>query len=785
MNTREVRTYLDFSVYPNPEYGCEFVYKKIHMKRFFLLCAIGLTISCQPTDKSTTSMDDSNTSERVKDLMAKMTLEDKVGEMTQIAIDVISVKDENGNLAEPHQLDESMLRKVLVDLRVGSILNVAGHGYTREHWHEVIQAIQDMAKEKSTGIPVLYGIDAIHGANYTLGSTLFPQEIAMAATWNPGLAEKASHIAAYETRASWIPWTFAPVLDIGRNPQWPRLWETFGEDILLASDMGEAYVRGFQGDDPADPEQIAACLKHFLGYSMPMTGHDRTQAWIPERQLREYIAPTFQRAIDAGALTIMINSGEINGIPVHCNKAILTDLLRTEMGFEGLAVTDWDDITYLYTRYHVARDYKESIKMAINAGVDMAMVPFNLEFPVLLKELVEEGEVPMWRIDEAVERILTVKERLGLFDNPYYADHDYSKFGSEEFAEESFQAALECITLLKNDGGVLPLAKDSKVLVTGPTANSMMNLNGGWTRTWQGNNPDYDAEEGKKTILEAIQDKLGAGRVTYVPGATFDALTDGPIAASAARQVDAVVVCLGEMNYTETPGNIDDISLPAAQGQLVEAVAQSGKPVILVLVEGRPRVLGKWEEKTAAALQAYLPGSEGGRAVAEVLFGDYNPNGKLPYTYPRYVNTLRTYDHKGPDRVDNKGGENAINPQWPFGHGLSYTTFAYSDLQLSSKEWSMGDSLQISVQVANTGQRAGKEVVQLYITDQVASITPSVKRLRGYAKVALEAGESKTVTFTIRAKDLAFVGVDNKWITEPGAFTAQVGGLETEFVLNN
>lgn len=752
------------------------------MKRLLFILGIAL-VGCQQPGQKTETMTDDNIARQVKEIMTKMTLEDKVGEMTQICLDVVSVT-EDGKVAEPHRLDTAMLRKVLVDLRVGSLLNVAGHAYTREHWHEIIQTIQEMAKEKPTGIPVLYGIDAIHGANYTMGSTLFPQQIAVAASWSPDMAEEISRIAAYETRASWIPWTFSPTLDIGRNPQWPRFWENFGEDVLLASDMAEAYTKGFQGENLSDPERIGVCMKHFLGYGMPLTGKDRTQAWIPERQLKEYFVPLFQRAIDAGGLSIMVNSGEINGVPVHCDKTILTDLLRKEMGFKGFVVSDWDDVTYLYTRHNVAKDYKEAIKMAVNAGMDMAMVPYNLEFPVLLKELVEEGEVPMSRIDEAVGRILTAKFQLGLFENSYHADREYSSFGSEEFAEVSYQAALECITLLKNENGALPLSKDKRVLVTGPTANSIMNMNGGWTRTWQGNDPVWDAEDHKMTILEAIQDKIGANKVTYVPGATFDQPADIAAAAAAANRVDAIVVCLGEMNYCEKPGDILEMNLPAVQGQLVEAVAKSGKPVVLVLVEGRPRVLGAWMDKTAAVLDAYLPGSEGGRAVASILFGDANPSGKLPFTYPRYANTLIPYDHRVTDMVDISGGMTAFNPQWPFGHGLSYTTFAYSDLKLSAKEWTMKDSLTISVKVANTGQVAGKEVVQLYITDKVASITPSVKRLRGYEKIYLEPGESREVSFKITAKDLAFVGLENKWITEPGAFEVNIGGLKEEFILN-
>ncbi len=741
------------------------------------ITSVCFAIGCMLLAPSAWLQAQSSVDDQIKATLAKMTLEDKVGEMTQLAINTLSV-GEGYNLQEPHQLDAAKLKQVLVDLRVGSILNVGNHAYTREHWHEIIKAIQDMAtKDKPTGIPVLYGIDAIHGNNYTLGSTLFPQQIAMAASWNPELAEQAAAITAYETRASWIPWNFAPVLDLGRDPRWPRFWETFGEDVLLASDMGEAYIRGAQGNDPSAPDKVAECLKHFLGYSAPSTGKDRTRALIPERQLREYYLPTFQRAIQTGALTLMINSGEVNGIPVHCNKAILTDLLRHELGFKGLAVSDWEDVAFLQTRHRVAEDYKDAIRLAVNAGMDMAMVPMDVRFPVLLKELVEEGKVPMTRIDEAVKRILWVKYQLGLFENPYYPKYDYSKFGSEEHAQVSLQAALESITLLKNEKNTLPLTKSAKVLVTGPTANSMMCMNGGWNRTWQGNDPHWDKEAAKKTILEAIQDEIGESSVTYLAGATFDQVENLAEVATAAAKADAIIVCLGEMPYTETPGDIADLHLPEAQRQLVEAAATAGKPVILILVEGRPRLISPFEAKANAILDAYLPGNEGGRAIADILFGDANPCGKLPFTYPRAANDLINYDHRGTDIV----GPVGFNPQYEFGHGLSYTSFRYSDLELSSREMDKKTPLEVKVTVENTGKREGKEVVQVYIADKVASITPSVKRLRAYRKIALAPGESKTLSFSISSSDLGFVGIDHKWLTEPGAFEVQVGELQADF----
>jgi len=726
--------------------------------------------------------DKSEIAEKVDSVMQKMTLTDKVGEMTQLSIDMIS-EGEPYNLAEPHRLSEEKLREVLVENRVGSILNVGGHAYTVEHWREIIRQIQEVAmNEKPTGIPVIYGIDTIHGANYTLGSTLFPQQIAIAATWDTQFAKRGAEVGAYETRASYIPWSFSPVLDIGRDARWPRLWETFGEDVHLATEMGVAMVEGYQGDDAADPHHVAATMKHFLGYSLPITGKDRTQAWIPERQLREYVLPTFKAATEAGALTVMINSGEMNGIPVHANKDILTGLLRDEMGFEGIAVSDWEDIIYLQSRHKVAKTHKEAIEMAVNAGVDMSMVPLDLEFPKLLKELVEEGKVPLERIDEAVRRILTVKFKLGLFENPYYEEEGlYDKFGSEEFAKDSYNAAAEAVTLLKNSNEILPLSKDSKILVTGPNAHSLTALNGGWSRTWQGTDPQYDTE-GKPTILEALRTKLGQSSVSYVEGTAIDSVINIDEAVAAAKNNDVAVVCIGEAPYTEKPGDLRDLWLPQAQRDLVEAIAETGTPVVMVLIEGRPRIVSDIEPKTEAVLMGYLPGDEGGNAIADILLGDANPSGKLPITYPRYPNDLVTYDHNYTDQVDTNFGTDAFNPQWEFGHGLSYTSFEYSNMQLKNSEFDSTGQTTVSIDVTNTGDRSGKEVVQLYVSDLVASITPAVKRLRSFDKIQLDPGETKTVTFTLHPKDLAFVGKDNEWITEAGEFALHIGPITKKIV---
>jgi len=745
------------------------------MKRTAIFIAFGLLfLSFIPPQLLPEEEKDRELEAKVDAIMNRMSLKDKVGEMTQLTLDMLAV-GQPYNLEVPTRLDSAKLRKALVELRVGSILNVGGYEYDLDTWHDFIGTIQRIATtEKTTGIPVLYGIDAIHGTNYTQSANLHPQQLGLAATWNPDLGEELAAMTAYQARASWIPWTFAPVLDIGRDPRWPRLWETFGEDVYLAKNMGVAMVKGFQGDDISNPYRISACLKHFLGYSVTLRGKDRTQAWIPERQLREYFIPTFQAAIDAGAGTVMICSGEMNGIPVHENEKILTDLLREEMGFEGLAVTDWSDIPYLYQRHKTAKDYKEAIKNAINAGIDMSMVPTDLEFPKLLLELVEEGEVPMSRIDESVRRILRIKVQLGLFENPV-PKVKYPDFGSEKFAMKCRDAARQAIILAKNENNILPLNKDQKILVAGPTANSLIPLNGGWTHTWQGDDPERQTP-GKKNILEAIREKVGESQVSYVPGSEIDKEIDLKAAYKAARRADVVVLCLGEMSYTEGPGDLNDLDLPKAQRNLVNEVARAGKPIVAIMTEGRPRVISDIEEKLDGILISFYPGDEGGMALSEILFGEVNPSGKLPITYPRYSNDLVTYDHKGTDEV-------GFNPQFEFGHGLSYTSFAYSDLKLNRQAYRKNDPIEISLTLKNTGDRAGTETVQVYVRDEVASITPSVKRLRAFRRVSLEAGESQKLGFTLMPSELSFIGRDNEWTLEAGAFTVMVGGEKVAFEL--
>jgi beta-glucosidase len=732
-------------------------------------------------------------SQRIEALLKRMTLEEKVGQMTQLAIGMIS-KGQNQDI----QIDAEKLDKAIVRYGVGSILNVSEQALTPDKWHDIIGQIQAAATKRTRlGIPVIYGIDSIHGANYIQGATLFPQEIGMAATWNPELMKRGSEIAAMETRAAGIPWSFSPVLDIGRNPLWPRFWETFGEDPYLAKVMGVAFVRGMEGSDVASQDHVASSLKHYMGYSLPLSGRDRTPAWIPENYLREYVLPPFDVAIKAGAHTVMVNSAEINGVPGHINHHILTDILHGELGFKGFVVSDWEDIKKLVTIWRVAATEKEATRMAVMAGIDMSMVPLDYSFADHLIALVKEGAVPQSRIDEAVRRILRVKFELGLFEKPTPDPALKSKIGLSESRQASLQAARESMTLLKNENNLLPLSKDRKVLVTGPTADSLISLNNGWSYVWQGSEESLYPKD-RPTIRRAIEAKAGAANVTYAPGTKItrpagstsnntptdvEAEVDIPAAVRAAGAADVVVLCLGEGSYTETPGNITDLTLGEPQLKLAEAIEATGKPVVLVLVEGRPRIINRIVDKAGAVLMAYNPGNEGGQAVADVLFGDFNPSGKLPFTYPRTPNGLITYDHKAFETEDTAFGNMAFRPQFEFGQGLSYTTFGYSDLRLGQKTVTGSANLPISVTVTNNGRRAGKEIVQLYVSDLVASLSPAGKRLKRFAKIYLEPGQSRTLTFKLHRDDLSFIGADNKLIVEPGEFEVTIAGLKDRFEL--
>lgn len=751
-------------------------------KTTFIISLV-LIIGCSKSNNISSSANE-ELGKKIDSIVSTMTLEEKVGQMTQITLSHL-LKQGSEGVQEPFQLDTVRLKEALLDYHVGSILNCGGHANSLEKWNEIITTIQDIAtNDTRLQIPVLYGIDAIHGANYTQNATLFPQQIAQAATWNPEISKHIGTITAYETRASGIPWTFSPVLGLGREPAWPRFWETFGEDVYLSSKMGEALLIGYQGKKLSDDStKVAACMKHYVGYSAPNTGKDRTPASIPERELREYFLPPFQEAIKAGGKTVMVNSAEINGVPVHASKFLLTDLLKKELNFDGLVVTDWMDIRYLHNRHKIAATQKEAVKIAVNAGIDMSMVPDNYSFFKHLVELVKEGEVKEARINDAVKRIVKVKWQLGLFKKPVTHYKEYPKFASKEFSSFNLHAAEEAITLLKNTNDLLPLNKTQKVLITGPTANTMTALNGGWSYTWQGTETD-EYIEAHHTVLEAVQNEIGKKNVVYVPGADFNTLKNTTQLQRAAKSVDHILLCLGEDAYCEKPGDINDLYLPEAQKELAQAAAATGKPVTLLLIEGRPRLISKFEKEMDAVLMAYIPGNRGGDAIANVLFGDVNPSGKLPFTYPKHPNALETYDHKHTENLDNGKSPTSFNPQYEFGSGLSYTDFSYSNLDLSNTKMD-GDqpSIEVTVSVKNTGHRKGKETVMLFVSDHYASITPSVKRLKKFNKISLEAGESRTISFTLQKDDLEFVGSNNQWKTEKGKFTVSVGGMEQEFVL--
>ncbi len=748
----------------------------------FLMLGIILVQSCKKSETQVVDGDlDPATEKKIDDLLAQMTVEEKVGQMTQLTLSALA-KDIT-NPADP-TIDSKKLAIAIQKYKLGSILNVVATTFTRDKWYEVMGMIQTEASKTRLKIPVLYGIDAIHGVTYTKGSTLFPQELAMAASWNPALAEQAGSITAYEVRASAIPWNFSPVLDLGRQPLWSRFFETYGEDPYLATQLSSSMIKGYEGNDISNPEKVASCLKHYVGYSFAFNGKDRTPILMPERLLREYYLVPFEQAIKQGAMTVMINSSEINGTPVHADHHILTDILKDELKFKGFAVSDWEDIVMLYTVHKVAATPKEAVKIAVNAGVDMSMVPFNYEFADYLVQLVNEKEVPMTRIDDAVRRILRVKFKLGLFEHMFYPKENYPKFGSTEFAQANYNAATECVTLLKNTANVLPLAKDKKILVVGPGANTMNTLNGSWTHSWQGTDTTY-SNPGKKTILQALQDKVGAANVTFIEGASFKQDMNTAKAATAAKSADYVVVCLSELPSVEKPGDFESLDLPLAQKELVRALAKSGKPLIFVLSFNRPLVFNDIEPLSAGVVIAGYLGDEGGRAVADVLYGDVNPSGRMPFTYPRFTASLYTYDHKFSEEKDINNTFEAVNPQYAFGEGLSYTTFAYSDLKISGTQLKANNTLKIEVTVTNTGTRAGKEVVQVYSKDLFASITPSVKRLKRFQKIDLQAGEKKVVSFSITATDLGFVGNDLKWVTEDGGFEILVKDLKAPFEYSN
>lgn len=752
------------------------------MKKILLsisLLALAYTASANvPVIKS-----DPKIEAQVEQTLKKLTLEEKIGQMMELVTDLFGANDKNGVF----YIDEHKTDSILSRYKIGSILNAPNTcAPTAKQWEKYIAQIQKISM-KRIGIPCVFGLDQNHGSTYTQGGTLFPQNINVAATFNREIARRSAEATAYETRAVSIPWTYSPTVDLGRDARWPRIWENFGEDCYLSSEMGKAMVYGFQGEDPNNIDQyhIATSMKHFMGYGVPWTGKDRTPAYISPADLREKHFAPFLAGLQAGALTVMVNSASVNGVPMHANKEFLTGWLKEETGWDGVLITDWADINNLYTREMVAKDKKDALRIAINAGIDMIMEPYSCDACGYLVELVKEGKIPMSRIDDACRRVLRMKYRLDLFKNPTQKLKNYPKFGGEEFAKLALEGATESMVLLKNEGNILPLQHGKKILLTGPNANQMRCLNGGWSYTWQGHRADEFA--GKyNTIYEAFCNEYGKENVILNQGVTYNEKgkyweeNEPQIqeAVAAAKDADVIVACIGENSYTETPGNLTDLWLSENQRNLVKALAQTGKPVILVLNEGRPRLIADIEPLAQGIINILIPGNMGGDALANLVSGKANFSGKMPYTYPKEINSLANYDFKKSEEVGTMEGAydyNAkITQQWGFGYGLSYTSYKYSNLKVSQSDFRHGDIIKVSVDVKNTGKVAGKESVLLFSSDLIASVVPDGRRLRAFDKVELQPGETKTVTFELKADDLAFVGWNGKWRLEEGDFKLMI-----------
>ena len=720
---------------------------------------------------------------QVEQTLKKLTLEEKIGQMMELVTDLFGANDKNGVF----YIDEHKTDSILSRYKIGSILNAPNTcAPTAKQWEKYISQIQKISM-KRIGIPCVFGLDQNHGSTYTQDGTLFPQNINVAATFNREIARRSAEATAYETRAVSVPWTYSPTVDLGRDARWPRIWENFGEDCYLSSEMAKAMVYGFQGEDPNNIDQyhIATSMKHFMGYGVPWTGKDRTPAYISPADLREKHFAPFLAGLQAGALTVMVNSASVNGLPMHANKEILTGWLKEETGWDGVLVTDWADINNLYTREMIAKDKKDALRIAINAGIDMIMEPYSCDACGYLIELVKEGKIPMSRIDDACRRVLRMKYRLDLFKNPTQKLKNYPKFGGEEFAKLALEGATESMVLLKNEDSILPLQHGKKILLTGPNANQMRCLDGGWSYTWQGHRTDEFA--GKyNTIYEAFCNQYGKENVILNQGVTYNETgkyweeNEPQIqgAVDAAKNADVIVACIGENSYTETPGNLTDLWLSENQRNLVKELAKTGKPVVLVLNEGRPRLIADIEPLAQGIIDILIPGNMGGDALANLVSGKSNFSGKMPYTYPKEINSLANYDFKKSEEVGTMEGAydyNAkITQQWGFGHGLSYTSYQYSNLKVCKSEFRHGDIIKVSVDVKNTGKVAGKESVLLFSSDLIASMVPDGRRLRAFDKIELQPGETKTVTFNLNADDLAFVGYDGKWVLEEGDFKLMI-----------
>ena len=762
---------------------------KIAVNALMIVLSLGIMTGCGTSSaKHEPSIPrDAQIEKKVKEQLSKMSLDDKIGQMLQLEL---STMGQARRGESSYTVNETKMDSLIGKYRTGSVLNTPGRAVKAEHWYRIISDIQKKSLE-TIGIPCIYGLDQNHGASYVSDATIFPQPINLAASFNTDLAFEMGQVTAYESRAANCPWVFNPVLDLGRDPRWPRIWESFGEDAIVNSRMVEKEILGYQGADPnhLGKYNVAACVKHYFAYGAPFTGKDRTPAYISPAMLREkYFAP-FKAAIEAGALSIMVNSSSINGVPVHASYEYLTKWLKEDLNWDGVILTDWSDINNLYTREMVATDKKDAIRIAINAGIDMSMDPYSVDFCIYLKELVQEGKVSMERIDDAVSRILRLKYRLGLFDTPNTGAEGFEKFASAEFAHKSYNAALESEVLLKNADGILPLAKGTKILITGPNANQMRCLDGGWSYSWQGSgNEDLTAQY--NTIYEAFCNKFGADNIILEKGVSYNERGDYYMenrpeidkAVAAAKKADVIVACIGENSYCETPGNLTDLWLSENQRNLVKALAATGKPVILVLNEGRPRLITDIEPLAKAVIDIFLPGNYGADALVDLIAGDANFSAKMPYTYPREINSLANYDYKMSEEVGTMQGaynyDAKVSLLWPFGYGLSYTNFEYYNLKVDRSTFTADDILTVSVDVKNTGPMAGKEAVLLYSSDLVASVIPDNKRLRDFTKIELEPRESRTVTFSIPARDLAFVSADGtQWMLEEGDFVLKTGSL--------
>lgn len=713
--------------------------------------------------------------QKVDSLLSLMTLKEKAGQMLNIGLPAI-LEGEYWGARESTIYDPAKFKKLIVDYAVGSIHNTPGYPAEREAWFQIVKKIQDSAMTKSRlKIPVLYGIDNIHGANYVNGSVLFPHQIAVAATWNTDMSKICGAITSYESRAASLPWNFNPNLDVAMNPLWGRISESFGEDPYLISEMGTAYIKGSQEKRLQDSKSTAVCLKHFVGYAAGKNGKDRANALIPENSLRQYYLPPFEKAIKNGAMGVMISSNAVNGIPCHVNKYYITDILKGEMGFKGVVISDFSDVDFLVEGHLTSKDKREGTKKAVNAGLDMLMNPFDADVVDFIVDLVEKGEIPMSRIDDAVSRILRLKFELNLFKVPYSDPKKYPDFASKKYVEANYKMASEAITLLKNKNNILPLSSTKKVLVTGYSANSINVLNGAWSRSFLGRETKYN-DPSKLTILDAIRKQVGTANVEFVEGTDYLQDINSDKVVEKAKNVDYIIVCVGEIPASEKPSDINELQLPEAQQDLIKKLSAAGKPVILVMVQGRPRIIREVEPLVDAVVMGYYPGEEGGRAISDVLFGKVNPSGKLPYTYPKYTGNTSTYYYKKTDIKDADWGYNGFYPQFEFGFGLSYTTYEYFNLKISTENWKGDQELNVSIDVKNTGSREGKETVEVYIKDLVATVSPDCKKLVRFSKIGLKPGETKTVTFSLNSSDLASIGMENKWITEEGEFELQIGG---------